>query len=73
MKSIRLVPVAIGSHIVGIPDEEGKMALCECGSNAFKVWEIKGDNHIHLECDKCGESYCPAGGTCSRTQMRRIT
>ena len=44
---------------------EALISQCEeCGSLFFGVFQIKGQDHFHLQCAECGVSYCPWGGEC---------
>lgn len=35
--------------------------VCDCGSSSFLAFQIVGQRHLHLQCDRCGVSFCPAG------------
>lgn len=36
-------------------------AHCTCESDVFYVFQIVGQNHYHLQCAQCDQSYCPFG------------
>lgn len=50
-----------------VHDQHGRahpayVAACRaCGCEKFYVFQLSGQNHFHLQCVKCGESYCPFG------------
>ncbi len=37
------------------------VARCSCGYDAFVVFQIKTQQHLHLQCIGCNESFCPSG------------
>jgi len=39
---------------------------CHCGCNVFLVARIRGRDHDHLLCSKCGIAYCDANETACR-------
>ncbi len=41
--------------------EAALQAVCPCGGTSFRVYQIVGHAHYHLECWKCGSSFCPFG------------
>jgi len=54
---------------IKVSDKDGrevdaKLAVCDCGSSSFAVIQVVGQTHFHLQCDKCGHSFCPHGGDC---------
>ncbi len=33
----------------------------DCGCPWFGVFQVSGQNHFHLQCQRCGTAYCPEG------------
>jgi hypothetical protein len=48
------------------------MARCLCCDERvpgmFIVYQLKDQNHFHLQCASCGTSYCPPGNNCGGYQ-----
>jgi hypothetical protein len=41
-----------------------QIAMCEaCDGMEWCVFQLEGQTHVHLQCTRCGASYCPQG-TC---------
>lgn len=38
-------------------------ASCDCGAKLWRVFQLDGDAHFHVECASCGTAQCP-GGQC---------
>lgn len=36
-------------------------AYCSCESDVFYLFQIVGQNHFHMQCAQCDQSYCPFG------------
>lgn len=47
--------------------EKAELATCECGSEGWIVYKVK--EHIHLQCQVCGETYCQNEGHCSAANL----
>jgi len=47
--------------------QDAYRAVCVCGSEKFRLFQIKTQTHFHIECGLCHESYCP-GGNCAVAQ-----
>ncbi len=61
--SMNFKEITVHSHIPGTKSRMGVQAACDCGGEAFGVFQILGQSHPHLQCVACGLSYC-LGGQC---------
>lgn len=51
---------------IEIESEDGEvrkadMARCSCGWSWFMVFQIRGQDHFHLQCSACNTTFCPFG------------
>lgn len=49
-------------------DKPALMAVCECGNNTFVVFQLEGQDHPHLQCAMCDETYCEKGEGCESVE-----
>lgn len=56
----------IDSHDPSVESRMGSVIQCECGSEVFHLFIIKGHDHPHIQCARCGDVFCPRGGSCDR-------
>jgi hypothetical protein len=57
-----MVPAVFGAHTQPGKDFAGHVFQCDgCGAEPMIVFQIEGQDHLHLECAECGMSFCPAG------------
>lgn len=55
-------------RVTGV-DEDGNVStkvasffVCgECQADVFFIFQIDGQDHVHLQCGQCGVSFCPSG------------
>ena len=36
-------------------------ASCDCGAKLWRVFQLDGDSHFHIECASCKTAQCPSG------------
>lgn len=41
------------------------LQVCECGCQIWNCFIVVGDDHPHLQCDECGDTYCSKGSACN--------
>lgn len=53
--------------------EKAILMLCDdCGSDVFHIFVIEGMAHPHVQCGRCGVSYCP-DGNCAKGEEVQVT
>jgi hypothetical protein len=57
-------PIEIESRLDGIKVDADLM-VCTCGCKMLFAYVIRGQNHPHLQCVRCGLSYCADKEDCS--------
>ncbi len=65
--ALKLLDAVFGNKDSG--ERTGKLAVCSCkqtpcgmaSASTFRVFQLTGQKHFHLECTVCQTSYCPAG------------
>jgi hypothetical protein len=63
MGQLKLVATVVAAREGDEQQRDAMAAVCECGphysNDRFHVFQIAGQNHFHLQCSRCGTSYCP--------------
>ena len=49
---------------------EADLFVCPCGGETWIMFRVAGQDHAHLQCADCGQSYCPAGSECGEPEAR---
>lgn len=44
---------------------KARQPICPCGCDLFLIFQLESQNHWHIQCSACGDSYCPSG-VCER-------
>lgn len=69
-KNPELVLVKITTHNNKGEHKPALLAQCgRCGSEQFVVFQIEGQDHIHLQCGDCGYTYCESGKCDASTKV----
>ncbi len=68
--ALQFVRAIFGSAADEAVSKARTLARCDCsqpspdGGLLFRVYQLDGQNHFHIECRLCQVSYCPRGGQC---------
>jgi hypothetical protein len=57
-------PVICKSDVPGVESRMGQLLVCDCGCDAFGIFQIDGQEHVHFMCKACQTGLCP-DGACS--------
>ena len=58
---MKIKEVSVISQVDGT-EHKAVLAQCEhCSSSDFKVFQLTGQVHFHLQCSICSTSFCPQG------------
>lgn len=58
MAQLKMPAVVVRDGAGNLLEADG--AECACGARQFYVFQVRGENHFHLQCASCRHTYCPA-------------